>query len=78
MKLKRVNQEETAWIVLSGRLDAEVADLFEASFKEMIADRPPVVAIDLSGLESMDSTSSGSLIKAAASVYQRATPCRCA
>ncbi len=64
MEIIREDRSSITILHLSGVLDGEQAPDFEKSFHEMIVDRPRSLALDLTGLEYIDATSTDSLIKA--------------
>jgi len=63
-------QAEVTIVSLRGSADMEVAHEIDAKFAEALADKPKILALDLSGLSYMNSLTIGAFMKA----YQTLKP----
>ncbi|MCR9144365.1 MAG: STAS domain-containing protein [bacterium] len=63
MNITKTEKSDLLIIKLDGKFDIEQTQNFEKSFESMIGSRPPRVGMDMTGLNFIDSSGMGSLIK---------------
>ncbi len=63
MDITKTEKPDLLIIKLEGKFDIEQTQTFEKSFSGMIENQPPRVGMDMTGLNFIDSSGMGSLIK---------------
>jgi len=63
MELRLVNVGNVKQIEITGKFDIESTEEFESIFNKQVESSPPVIAVEMSKLDYIDSSGIGSLIK---------------
>ena len=73
MKLRRVDESSATVLDVVGRLDGSTSEVLHATLLELIAEAPPLLVLDLSGMEYVSSAGLRILLMAAKQVRGSAT-----